>query len=110
MQLEVNQRTIELDAEGFLKNLNDWNESVAEVLAKNENIGLTDAHWEILFLLRNFYHQFQLSPSMRALVKHTEQTLGKDKGKSLYLLQLFPESPAKIASKIAGLPKPANCL
>lgn len=110
MQLVIDSREIELDKEGFLKNLTDWNESVANALAKNENILLTEAHWEIIYLVREFYQTFQISPSMRALVKRTEQQLGAEKGKSIYLLQLFPVSPAKFVSKIAGLPKPANCL
>ncbi|GGY70490.1 sulfurtransferase TusE [Cellvibrio zantedeschiae] len=110
MQLAVNGQLIELDKEGFLKNLTDWNESVAHALATNDNIDLTDAHWEIIYLVRDFYQTFQISPSMRALVKRTEQMLGAEKGKSIYLLQLFPISPAKFVSKIAGLPKPANCL
>lgn len=110
MQLEIDDRTIELDKEGFLKNLDDWSEVVAHALAKNDAIDLTDAHWEIIYLVREFYKTFQISPSMRALVKRTEQILGGEKGKSIYLLQLFPVSPAKFVSKIAGLPKPANCL
>jgi len=110
MQLVVENKIIELDKEGFLKNLSDWNKEVATEVAIKENIVLTAEHWEIIELLRDFYQQFQISPSMRALVKRTEQLLGTDKGRSVYLLQLFPTSPAKIASKIAGLPKPPNCL
>lgn len=110
MQLAVDGQLVELDKEGFLKNLSDWNESVAAALAENEAIDLTDAHWEVIYLVRDFYQTFQISPSMRALVKRTEQILGAEKGKSIYLLQLFPVSPAKFVSKIAGLPKPANCL
>ena len=110
MQIAVNDKIIALDKEGFLKNLRDWNKDVATEIAAKENIVLTTEHWEIIQLLRDFYQEFQISPSMRALAKRTEQLLGKDKGRSIYLLQLFPESPAKIASKIAGLPKPPNCL
>ena len=47
---------------------------------------------------------------MRMLSKAIEKKLGKDKAKSIYLFQLFPEGPAKQATKIAGLPKPAKCL
>lgn len=101
---------VALDKEGFLVNLSDWNEAVAEALAQNEGLTLSDAHWEIIYLVREFYQSFQISPSMRALVKRAEQKLGSEKGKSIYLLQLFPLSPAKLVSKIAGLPKPANCL
>lgn len=110
MQLVVDGHLIELDKEGFLKHLSDWNVLVAAAIAQNEAIDLTDAHWEIIYLVREFYQTFQVSPSMRALVKRTEQILGGEKGKSIYLLQLFPVSPAKFVSKIAGLPKPANCL
>lgn len=110
MQLQLKEKSINLDNEGFLKNLRDWDNEAAEALASNENISLTEAHWEIILLLRSFYQQFEISPAMRPLVKYISQQLGKDKGNSLYLLQLFPGSPAKIASKVAGLPKPDNCL
>jgi len=96
--------------EGFLLNTAHWNRDVAEVLAAREEIQLTDAHWEILELLRAFYDEHDSSPAMRALVKFVRLRAGEDKGRSIYLLQLFPGSPAKIGSKIAGLPKPANCL
>lgn len=110
MQLIVDDKTIELDKEGFLKNLSEWSRDIAIAIATREKISLTPEHWEIIELLREFYQAFQISPSMRALVKRTEQQLGPSKGRSIYLLQLFPPSPAKLASKIAGLPKPPNCL
>ncbi len=110
MQLLIGTQAVELDKEGFLKQLTDWNEEVAIKIAQQEHIQLTAAHWEIIELLRKFYQLYELSPSMRALVKHTEQTLGAEKGRSVYLLQLFPPSPAKLACKIAGLPKPLNCI
>lgn len=102
--------TPERDKQGFLVNLNDWDEAVADLIAKEENISLTKAHWEVIHLLRNFYHEYAISPAMRILVKTVKQQLGEEKGNSIHLLSLFPGSPAKIASKIAGLPKPTNCL
>jgi tRNA 2-thiouridine synthesizing protein E len=101
---------LKLDEEGFLVNLGDWNESVALALALNEGIELSVQHWEIINLVRAYYAEFDLSPAMRPLVKYAGLKLGSDKGRSIYLLKLFPGSPAKIASKIAGLPKPDNCL
>jgi tRNA 2-thiouridine synthesizing protein E len=47
---------------------------------------------------------------MRIFVKTIGEQLGKEKGSSIYLMRLFPGSPAKIAGKIAGLPKPTNCI
>ncbi len=101
---------IELDDEGYLRNLNDWSEEIAALLAEHENIVLTSDHWEVIKVIREFYDNFEHSPAMRPLVKAVSLKLGKDKGKSIYLMKLFPGSPAKLVAKIAGLPKPDNCL
>lgn len=98
------------DKEGFLRNLDDWSPDAARQIALDEHIQLSDAHWEVINLLREYYDAFDASPAMRPLVKFCKQKLGSEKGTSLYLLKLFPGSPAKIASKVAGLPKPDNCL
>lgn len=101
---------IEFDEEGYLLDLSQWSEALAEEIAAKEELELTEAHWEILRVLRAFYEQFEVSPAMRPLVKAVTKELGADKGKSIYLMKLFPGSPPKLAAKIAGLPKPANCL
>lgn len=101
---------LDVDKEGFLRNLDDWDQSVAEQLAQREAIQLSEQHWEIIYLLRAFYQEFGLSPAMRPFSKYIKQHLDTEKSSSLYLLTLFPGSPAKLASKIAGLPKPDNCL
>lgn len=98
------------DKEGFLRKLSDWEPAVAEQVASAEGLRLTPAHWEIVQLLREYYQEFDASPAMRPLVKYCRIKLGPDKGKSIYLMSLFPGSPAKLGSKIAGLPKPDNCL
>jgi tRNA 2-thiouridine synthesizing protein E len=84
--------------------------TMSDIKLDEEGIELQEPHWEIIYLLRAFYAEFDLSPAMRPLVKYVGIKLGSDKGRSIYLLKLFPGSPAKIASKIAGLPKPDNCL
>lgn len=102
--------TVNLDKEGYLRRLDDWSKEVAEQLAQQEEISLQQEHWEVIHLLRSFYKQHQLSPANRALVSLAKRELGVEKGKSAYLMNLFGGSPAKICSKIAGLPKPDNCL
>lgn len=98
------------DRDGFLRDRQQWTPALAAELAAKENISLSDAHWEILHLVRDYYARFDSSPNMRPLVKFCARELGPEKGKSIYLLSLFPGSPARLASKIAGLPKPDNCL
>ena len=101
---------IEVDDEGYLRNLNDWSPDVAKQLAEAEGITLSLNHWELIEVIRDFYNDYEHSPAMRPLVKSVKIKLGEDKGKSIYLMKLFPGSPAKLLAKIAGLPKPDNCL
>lgn len=108
--MATKHNVLALDRDGYLANLEDWSVDVAETLARQLEIELTDAHWEILNLIRDFHKRRGLSPVMRILVKIVENACGPEKGNSLYLLKLFPESPARIACKIAGLPRPINCL
>jgi tRNA 2-thiouridine synthesizing protein E len=98
------------DKNGFLNHNQPWSEEIAMAFAAREGLHLTKAHWEILFLLREFFETFGDSPANRALVNYVKKQLGPDKGNSLYLMGLFPGSPARVASRIAGLPKPKNCL
>lgn len=92
-----------------MKDLSDWSTEVAIQLAESESITLTDNHWEIIDLIRDFYSRYKISPTMRVLVRQVRDKLGQKKGRSVYLLRLFPDSPLKLLSKIAGLPKPPNC-
>ena len=108
-ELECAGNRIALDKEGYLVNLSDWTETVAEAIAARENIELTEEHWEVITLLREFYAQHELSPMMRILVKQMKEKYGSAKGSSMYLMKLFPEYPALLACKIAGLPRPTNC-
>ncbi|MYA37391.1 MAG: TusE/DsrC/DsvC family sulfur relay protein [Gammaproteobacteria bacterium] len=108
--IKVGGKRVALDKEGYLRNLDDWNEAVAEALAQQQEITLRPAHWEILNLLREFHQRHELSPATRALVSLVKKKLGPDKGRSIYLMRLFRGSFAKTASRIAGLPKPDNCL
>lgn len=108
--IQINNLYIETDSSGYLLDLNQWNENVALAIAKQEQIELTEAHWEIIYFVRQFYQEYKTSPAIRMLVKSLAQKLGEEKGNSRYLQRLFPDGPAKQATKLAGLPKPAKCL
>ena len=108
--LNVNNTIIETDPLGYLLDVNQWNQDVALAIAEKENLKLTEAHWEVIHFVRDFYKEYKTSPAIRMLVKAMAQKLGEDKGNSRYLQRLFPDGPAKQATKLAGLPKPAKCL
>lgn len=108
--MQFNGIEITIDANGYLKNPNQWSKALALKIAQIEKIEMTEAHWQVIDFIRAFYLEFNTSPAMRMLVKAITQKYGEEFGKSRYLLRLFPEGPAKQATKIAGLPKPVRCL
>ena len=102
--LEISGKQLELDEDGNLKNLADWDREIAVELAKQQGIEeLTDRHWIVIDFMRNVYKEKGDAPSIRKLTKESGVET-----KELY--KLFPKGPAKKAAKIAGLPKPKGCI
>ncbi len=102
--LEVDGNSIELNEQGFMLHQEQWSEGTARALAARENIPeLTEAHWRVLHCLRDYYQRFKVAPMYRKLARESGLTLEE-------LEALFSCKTARIACKIAGLPKPAGCL
>lgn len=98
------------DQSNYLNELPEWSTDLAYKLGLEEGFKLTQEHVVILNIARKFYADYGFSPSIRPLCKVVSATLGTDRGRSIYLNKLFPGSPAKLTAKLAGLPKPKNCL
>jgi len=110
MAIEFDGKSYATDEEGYLENLADWNEALAAHMALQDDIELTDSHWEVINILREYYATYQVAPAVRILTKTVGKKLGEEKGNSMYLFQLFPGGPAKQACKYAGMPKPTGCV
>jgi tRNA 2-thiouridine synthesizing protein E len=110
MTISFDGKEIETDSQGYLVNYLEWNEALGIILAENDNVELTQAHWEVITFVRGFYIQYKTSPAIRALTKAMKAEFGEEKASSRYLYRLFQEGPAKQATKYAGLPKPARCI
>jgi dissimilatory sulfite reductase related protein len=96
--------TVDTNDEGFFTNPDQWTEAMAPELALAEGIDpLTDAHWTVIRFMRSEYAKNGTGPTVRVLGKTSGVTV-----KELY--QLFPKGPAKIAARIAGIPKPRGCI
>ena len=108
--IEVEGKTLEVDEEGFLVNLDEWFPAVANVMAAQDDLELNDEHGEIINFLREYYDEYQIAPAVRVLTKAVGKKLGKEKGNSKYLYGLFPYGPAKQACRYGGLPKPTGCV
>ena len=102
--LTIEAIDVELNDEGFFIHPDQWTEEMAPELARREGIdGLTDAHWKVIRFMRAEFLAKGTGPTVRVL--------GKASGVSIKeLYQLFPKGPAKIAAKIAGIPKPRGCI
>lgn len=100
-----------LDDDGHLLNHHQWTPQVAQQLADTLDITLTDVHHVILATVRQFYATYHHPPATRALIKYLQQQLPKQGISNQFLQQLFNTGlVARHVNRIAGLPKPPNCL
>jgi tRNA 2-thiouridine synthesizing protein E len=108
--LELEGKSYEVDEEGYLLDPEQWNKELAEHMAKTDGLELSDAHWEVINFLREYFQKYQIAPMIKILTKEIGKTMGKEKGNTKYLYELYPAGPAKQACRYAGLPKPTGCV
>ena len=103
--ITTDEKSLEVNEEGFLKNPQEWDEDTAKILAKEEEglEELSDDHWAVIHFIRGHYLENNLAPMVRSICKETGFRLK-------YIYELFPSGPAKGACKLAGLPKPDGCV
>ena len=95
---------VTVNAEGFSIDPQQWNADMAPEIAQEWGVpALNDQHWQVVKQMRHEYEQTGSGPSVRALSKSSGVSI-----KDLY--QLFPKGPAKVAARIAGIPKPIGCI
>jgi TusE/DsrC/DsvC family sulfur relay protein len=106
----LNGTEIELDNEGYLLNTDDWSPELAELLAREEDIELTDERLEIVHFVREHFEERECIPEMRALLKTLRERHGKEIATRKYVYNLFPYGYGQQACKIAGMRKPLKLL
>ena len=95
--------TLEFDDDGFMADANAWTPEIGAAIAAVLELELTDRHWEVINFARGEYLEKGEAPTLRRITKAAGVPT-----KELY--SLFPGGPAKIAAKVAGLPKPTGCI
>jgi len=102
MEKVIAGKTIHVNEEGFMTDFKEWDNTIGEALATENEISLSPRHWEVLgYLQTEFKNEVPLS--IRKIGKSGVVDI-----KEFY--QLFPKAPLKTATKIAGIPKPASCI
>ena len=101
--LKINGSSVEVNDEGFLLSANDWTPAIAEVIASQHGIALSDRHWDVINFCRSDFEATGKSPGVRRITKK-----GGVPMKEMYAL--FPKGPGKLAAKFSGLAKPTGCV
>ncbi|MEQ1104835.1 MULTISPECIES: TusE/DsrC/DsvC family sulfur relay protein [Acinetobacter] len=101
---------LELDQDGHLLDYTIWNNQVAQQLAGSLDLELTDWHFQVLHAVRQFYQQFGHSPATRPLIKYLMKTVGPEIDNAMLQQRFHTGLVARHLSRLAGIPKPANCL
>jgi tRNA 2-thiouridine synthesizing protein E len=92
------------DDEGYLIDPQRWNEDIARQFAAQENISLTEDHWDAIRFMRDYYAEHQIAPDVRHVIKHLAKRLGPESRNAIF--ELFPYGYVKQACRIAGMKRP----
>lgn len=103
--MDVTTRMPACDDQGYLLDPADWSEDLARVLARQENIELTEPHWLAIRYMREFFAEHQVIPDVRFVTRHLAASIG---GSRNLVFELFPYGYVKQACKIAGMRKPRS--
>ena len=96
-------KNVDMDAEGFLMDSDQWSREVALAIASELGLALSDAHWKVIDFVRKDTKSQGQSPGPRRITASAGVTM-----KELYAL--FPKGPGKLVARVAGVPKPKACI
>src|SRR6056297_3396107 len=108
--LKISGRSIPLDTDGHLLDPGDWSETVAEEMARRDDVELCDLRWWLIRFVRDHYSKYGMPPLMRVAVKAMRRDCGAEDASSKTLYRLFPDGPISEACRYAGLPRPESCI
>ena len=109
MELNIDGKIVKLSEAGWLEDLSEWTVDVANGIAANENVELTDEHWDIINEAREYFDENGSVAEPRVFSKIMKKKYGADRSSQQYIYSLFPYGLIKSANKIAGLPRPKGC-
>ncbi len=102
--MQVGDKTIEFDSDGFMVDPELWDEQVASAIAEEEGIDdMCEKHWGIVNFIRNYWDEHDLAPPVRLICKEVGVSVRE-------IYKLFTAGPARGACRVAGLPKPDGCV
>jgi TusE/DsrC/DsvC family sulfur relay protein len=102
--LDVGNKQIRTDKEGYIINIDEWTEDFAIALAAEEGLELTDEHWEVIHYIRDYFEEHRVQVQVREMIKHFKKEWGTERGNNHYLHDIFPKGgPQKQGNRLAGI-------
>jgi len=102
--IEVEGIEIETDQEGYIQDLDAWSEAFAIASARQENIELTQEHWDVIYYIRNYHDEHSIQATVRDMLIHFKKAWGKERGNNRHLHDIFPNGgPQKQGNRFAGV-------
>jgi len=96
MSITVDGKEIPTTATGFLENVEDWSQAAARVIADEEQVELSERHWDLINHLRDeFINNAGNQPNTRTLVKAMAKVWDDKSVNAKTLYDLFPGDPSK---------------
>jgi tRNA 2-thiouridine synthesizing protein E len=102
--MEDNMQMPDIDGEGYLIDPFNWSEEIAREFAAQENVELTEEHWDAIRFMREYYLEHQIAPDVRHVMKHLAERPGPESRNRIF--ELFPYGYVKQACRIAGMKRP----
>lgn len=102
--VEVDGKLIATDQEGYIIDMDEWSEAYAGAIAAREGLELSEEHWDVIWFIREHYHEHHVQPQVRMMIKHFEKKWGPERGNNRYLHDIFPMGgPQKQGNRLAGI-------
>lgn len=105
-KLDVKGTEILTDQEGYILDMDAWSEDFARALAAQEKLELTDAHWQVIQFIRDYYEGHHVQAQVRDMIRHFREVWGPETGNNRHLHDMFPMGgPQKQGNRLAGMRK-----
>ena len=108
--MDFQGKQIEVDDDGYIINLDDWSKELAVQVASQDGVTLTEAHWEVINFLRDYYKQYQIAPMIKILVKEIGKAMGPEKATQSTFTNFIRAGLQSRHVSMQGLPKPTGCV
>ncbi len=104
LALQIDDREVEFNDSGYMIDFDEWDDEIANALAVADDLELTDKHWTVISFIREFFGEYEITPSVTAVIKTVGDSLSED-CTSRTIDQLFPQDGYNQACRLAGLPE-----